>query len=162
MTGVPITIIQAIASAPDRRGERIAKSPWASLAGRATAVRRIDERRTLAEYLIIKAQAEGIDRTPPLEALAIARTLLAQAAGYAQGENWDKAHESLELAFAEIKDRWRLVGIEWRGDNVSRPPRRRRQNDRAATGRPASSLSPIAAPPCAAERVGRPRSWHRA
>ena len=98
-----------------RRGQTytIAAPEWSDGRHFQDGVRRIDERRTLTEYLILEAQAEGIDQTPLREALAIAKASLAQATGYAEQEHWDKAYASLELAFAEIEDRWRMVGLEW-------------------------------------------------
>ncbi|HEY5764353.1 MAG TPA: hypothetical protein VIS73_14180 [Rhodocyclaceae bacterium] len=98
-----------------RRGQTftIAATEWRDGKQFQDGVRRIDERRALTEYLILEAQAEGIDQTPLREALAIAKASLAQATGYAQQEHWDKAYASLELAFAEIEDRWRMVGLEW-------------------------------------------------
>jgi hypothetical protein len=79
----------------------------------ADGIRRIDERRFLTEALIVEAQAEGIDQTPLIEALAIASTSLAQATAYAGEQRWEQAYQSLELAFAEIEDRWRRVGLDW-------------------------------------------------
>jgi hypothetical protein len=98
-----------------RRGQTytIAAPEWRDGRQFQDGVRRIDERRTLTEYLILEAQAEGIDQAPLLEALAIAKTSLAQARSLAEQQNWGEAYESLELAFAEIEDRWRMVGLEW-------------------------------------------------
>lgn len=98
-----------------RRGETItiAAPEWRDGRQFQDGVRRIDERRTLTEFLILEAQAEGIDQAPLQEALSIAKTSLAQATSLAEQQDWNAAYESLELAFAEIEDRWRMVGIEW-------------------------------------------------
>ena len=76
-------------------------------------VRRIDERKQLTEYLIVEARAEGIDPSPLYEALRIADTSLEKASTYASDQRWDQAYRSLELAYAQIEESWKQVGVEW-------------------------------------------------
>ena len=76
-------------------------------------LRRMDERRYLTEYLIIEARAEGIDDAPLHEALAIAQRSVKTAEDHARVQRWDQAYASLDLAYVQIEEQWKKVGLEW-------------------------------------------------
>lgn len=76
-------------------------------------VRRMDDRRHLTEYLIIEARAEGIDDAPLQEAMSIAERSLKTAEEHARLQRWDQAYASLDLAYVQIEEQWKKVGLEW-------------------------------------------------
>lgn len=87
--------------------ERPADHQWSD------GLRRFEERRQLTELLISEARAEGIDASPLLSGLQEAEQIRIAAARLAETRRWDKAVQSLEIAYLRFEDSWRQVGLEW-------------------------------------------------
>lgn len=67
----------------------------------------------MTELLITEASAEGIDPAPLHAGLKQAEQLRMEATRMAEGQRWDKAMQSLEVAYVKFEDSWRQVGLEW-------------------------------------------------
>jgi len=76
-------------------------------------IRRYDERIQLSRYLLIEAQAEGIDPAPLLDAMTAAEASLAQATRMALADRWDQAYRSLDVSYLQLEESWRRMGVDW-------------------------------------------------
>lgn len=76
-------------------------------------LRRFDERKQLTEYLIIEAKADGIDAAPLLTGMRDAEQSKTMASKLANGQQWEQALKSLEVAYVKFEDSWRQVGLDW-------------------------------------------------
>ena len=76
-------------------------------------LRRFDERRQLTEYLISDASAQGIDADTLHSGLQAAEQAKADGLYWANQKAWDRAVQSLDVAYLKFEDSWRTVGIEW-------------------------------------------------
>lgn len=76
-------------------------------------LRRIDERRQITRYLILEAQSDGVDVGELQAGVRAAEAAVAEAAELAKAERWDRALQSLDVAYARYEESWRAVGIEW-------------------------------------------------
>ena len=76
-------------------------------------LRRIDERREISRYILLEAQAEGIDIVPLQQGTKNAEALVSSAAALAAEQRWDLALAALDSAYVEFEQSWRAVGVEW-------------------------------------------------
>ena len=79
----------------------------------ADGLRRYEERKQITEYLISEARAEGVDTTPLQSGLLAAERSWQEATGMAESRRWTQAMRSLDIAYLQIEDAWRVVGIDW-------------------------------------------------
>lgn len=76
-------------------------------------MRRFNERMELTRYLIIEAQAEGIDTAPLFAAMETADNAFDDATRSALSQQWSNAFKALDIAYLSLEDSWRQVGVEW-------------------------------------------------
>lgn len=79
----------------------------------ADAMRRFDDRIQLSRYLLIEAQAEGVDVAPLVSGMAAAETSLSEATRLALEDRWDQAYRSMNLAYLQLEESWKGLGVEW-------------------------------------------------
>lgn len=76
-------------------------------------LRRFDERKQLTEYLILEANADGIDAGPLYSGMQAAESSRQLATEMAAAKRWDLALHSLDIAYVKFEDAWKEVGLEW-------------------------------------------------
>lgn len=76
-------------------------------------LRRIEERRMISSYLMIEADSAGTDLNSLTQGVNQAEALVAYASQLAEKQQWGKALETLDLAYAKYEDSWRTIGIDW-------------------------------------------------
>jgi hypothetical protein len=79
----------------------------------ADGLRRFEERKQLTEYLILEADASGLDTAPLLFGMRAADDTRRQAAEQAKAQRWDLALQSLDQAYLNFENSWKQVGLEW-------------------------------------------------
>jgi hypothetical protein len=79
----------------------------------ADGLRRFEERQQLTEFLILEADASGLDTAPLLFGMRAADDSRRQAAELAKAQRWDLALQSLDQAYLNFENSWKQVGLEW-------------------------------------------------
>lgn len=88
-------------------------SRTASAANWLDGLNRIEERRAISRYLLIEAQSEGADTLPLKSGIQIAEATVDLAARLALEKQWERAIDTLELAYAQYETSWRAAGVDW-------------------------------------------------
>lgn len=76
-------------------------------------LRRIEERRMISQFLLVEAEASGIDIQSLQLGLQSAEATVARAESMAEEQRWHLALNTLDQAYVQFEESWRTAGVDW-------------------------------------------------